>query len=152
MAYKVNLSLHDNVKKALRYSLDEWRQEQYKKANYTCFVTKKCKAAKDKRLQLDVHHMNISFEEVIQIAHKCTGIKRHEFKYQYNEGEFDKITTEVIRIHYEEVEAVVLEHWTHMHLHEKYGQDFSKEQLKEYKRNYRTHLYKCKNGQKKRTA
>lgn len=145
MAYNIRLSLHDNVKKALRYQLDGWRQEQYKKANHTCYITKKCKA-KDKRLQLDVHHMNISFEEVINISHKNLGIKRHEFKHQYNEGEFEKITQEVIRIHQEEVEAVVLEHWMHMRLHERYGQNFTMEQLKEYKYSYRTNLYKSKNG------
>lgn len=151
MAYKVNLSLHDNVKKALRYSLDEWRQEQYRKANYTCYVTKKYKS-KDKRLQLDVHHMNISFEEAIQLSHQRLGIKRHEFKYQYKEGEFDKITAEVIRIHYEEIEAVVLEHNVHMNLHKYYGQNFTKEQLKEFKHSYRTRLYKSKNGNQKRSA
>ncbi len=148
MAYNVRLSLHDNVKKALRYQLDGWRQEQYKKANYTCFVTKKCKS-KDKRLQLDVHHLNIAFDDVINMAHKNLNITRHEFKYQYEPGEFDKITAEVIRIHYDEVEAVVLEHSVHMNLHKYYGQNFTKEQLKEYKHNYRTRLYKSKNGQKK---
>lgn len=151
MAYNVRLSLHDNVKKALRHSLDEWRQEQYRKAKHTCYVTKKCKS-KDKRLHLDVHHLNIPFNDVIDMAHKNTGIKRREYKYQYNEGEFDKVTAEVIRIHYEEVEAVVLEHSVHMNLHKYYGQNFTKEQLKEFKHSYRTRLYKSKNGNQKRSA
>ena len=153
MAYKVNLSIHDDIKKALRYMLDGWRQEQYRKANYSCFVTKKCNRtknkAKNRTIHLDIHHMNISFEETIQIAHKRTDIKRHQYKYQYQPGEFDKVAQEVIRIHQEEVIAVCLEHNTHMYLHQKYGNNFSMEQLKEYKRTYGTRRYKAINGQKK---
>ena len=138
-------SYNTQTRKHCRYLTAEWQKEQLRNNDYTCFISGKQSTMK-KRVNLDVHHLEMSFDEIIKLAHKNLGLEYHHYTNEYDSEDLDLLDKEIIRIHNEEITGIVLTPELHDALHRRYGANPSMDDIRESKRYYRSHRHKSCNS------
>jgi hypothetical protein len=136
------------LKRYLRYQLKDWRDQKLREANYTCFITGK-KNCKGNRFPLDVHHHQITFGEILDESLKALNLVFHEFTTSYTEEELQSLVDEVIARH-KDTPVLVLSRDAHETLHQRYGNNPTIEDVKEYKKHYRRRVINSINGNQKK--
>lgn len=147
--YNVKATLNRETRKYLRINgTEEWKKQCLKKANYKCEITGKKSIPSN---QLDVHHKNVTFDSIMEAAHKKLNIKHHKYIMDYKPEELAALVEEIKEMH-KEVEGVVIRHTLHMAFHQQYGKKATSQDYKAFKKEQRTRLYKSKNGSYKKSA
>lgn len=113
--------------KVMRKAVKRWRDEQIALNPY-CYVTGSTDS-------LEVHHNGLSFSQIFKMAHSNLDIQFHKYIFDYTYDESTALKNEIIRLH-DEVEAVVLTHNIHLSLHQTYGEQVTREQIEEFKKNF----------------
>lgn len=127
----------------------EWKTKHLKQANYRCEITGK-KYSYNKT-PLTVHHLDKSFDSIVRQAHEELQIKYHTYIDEYLESDLNKLIQLIIDIH-KTVKGIVLEANTHTIIHQRFGNNPTEEQVKQYKKIYKSNLYKKKNSSYKHRA
>ena len=134
----------------LRYhSTTEWKTSCLKKAKYACEITGK---SSSKKTRLTVHHLDRPFESIVKDAHKQLGIKFHKFVDQYDKSDMDALVKLIKEMH-KDVQGIVLTSDIHQRIHDKFGKNPTQEQVRSYKKGYKSYVFRAKNSHyKNRTA
>lgn len=128
----------------LRYmTTKEWKTKHLKQAGYKCEITGK-KYSYNKT-PLTVHHLDKTFDDIVRQAHKELHIKFHTYISDYIESDLDKLIQLITDIH-KTVKGIVLDADVHTRIHQRFGDNPTEEEVRQYKKNYRTSLYKKKNN------
>lgn len=114
--------------KVMRKAVKKWRDEQIA-ANPYCYVTGSTEL-------LEVHHAGLSYNQIFRQAHTNLNIQYHKYIFDYTRDESAALRDEIIRLH-NEVDAIVLTHDVHCELHQIYGTEVSRQQIEQYKSNYK---------------
>lgn len=128
----------------LRYiTTKEWKTKHLKKAGYKCEITGKKHSYN--KTPLTVHHLDKTFDDIVRQAHKELHIKFHTYIYDYIESDLNKVIQLIIDIH-KTVKGIVLDADIHSKIHQRFGNKPTEEQVMQYKKNYKSSLYKKRNS------
>lgn len=113
--------------RVIRKALKNWRNSIFEK-HPQCYVSNLTE-------NLEVHHSGMSFNQIFRQAHKNLNIEYHKFIYEYDKEDAKRLKAEIIRLH-NEVDAIVLTHNIHVQLHQIYGEQVTRQQIDEFKKNF----------------
>ena len=123
-----------NTKKHIRYILEDWKREEIRKADYTCFVSGK-KSTKKNSVNLTVHHLT-AFDDIIREAHENLGLEFHYNTKDYSKEDLTRLEDEMKRLHID-IPVIVLTKELHDLIHKTYGQNVDLSTIREFKKQYR---------------
>lgn len=107
-----------------------WRDELIKKSNYICDISKKYST------QLEVHHLNENFIDILYKAIQELNYPYYKYVNQYSEEQYYNILKKVREMHYC-IEGVVLDKEYHTLFHSIYGKENNNlQQYLEFKEKY----------------
>ena len=138
-----------NTKKYIRFQLNEWRSQELRKANYTCFISGK-QSTKKHSFPIDVHHLEVTYDSILMKAHKELGLTYKELTTDYEPEDLKRLVEKVKELH-KNTPTLCLSRNLHEKIHYLYGNNPTLEQIREFKRSYSIRHYKtCNANHKKR--
>ena len=139
LAMTTNLKRFNNIHQYLRKSSShiEWKKKSYNASNGRCVVTKR-------RDELEIHHLNKSFSEIVEEAHRELGLEEQETD-KYTQQELFALEIKVRELHSRYGLGVAVHKNIHALFHKKYGKKTTKEDFYQFKRDLKSKKYKYKN-------
>lgn len=108
-----------------RRNLTEWRQASLEEYDNKCIITH----SKD---NLDVHHINVTFQEIMAEAHVNLNIQQYRTLTNYSLVQLTLLKEEILRLHFKYGLGVPITHNLHKQYHFKYRNNISAETFYEF--------------------
>lgn len=113
-----------------RQALHEWKEASLEECNHKCVIS----GSKD---QLEVHHINKTFNEIVAKAYKNLGKQFRFRRDEYYLGELDEIAEEVVRLHFIYGLGVAVTRPLHRKYHREYDNNINPKTFHEFSRKER---------------
>lgn len=118
------------VNNYFRRHLIEWRQASFEEHNNRCIISNSTE-------NLDVHHINVRFQDLLKEAHNNLNIKQHKVLTSYSIVDLTKVKQELLRLHFEYGLGVPINHSLHQQYHSIYKDQINSTTFHEFANNYK---------------
>lgn len=129
---KINLNRFNSTKAYLRAQTKQWKKDSLKKSK-RCSITGNVN-------NLEVHHHNMSFNEIVKETFEMANLPYYEQTFKYTTEELTKVSSICLALHYKYGLGVAIAPRVHKALHDTYGPTVTPEQYKEFKTQYRASI------------
>lgn len=108
-----------------RRHLTEWRQASLEEYNNKCIIS-------NTKQDLEVHHLNVRFQDIMKEAHLNLNIQQHKTLTNYTLVELTLLKDEMSRLHFKYGLGVPITHDLHKQYHKEYCNDINAETFHEF--------------------
>ena len=131
-----NLKRFNDIYQYLRNSQahKDWKKKSFNASTRKCVVTNRTQ-------DLEIHHLNKSFAEIVREAHRELGLKEQVVS-KYTEQELLMLEMKVRELHDRHGLGVVVNKNIHQLFHRKYGNKTTKDDFYQFKRDLISKKYK----------
>ena len=126
---RINLNKFNSTKAYLRAQIKQWKKDSLKKSK-KCNITGNVNG-------LEVHHHNMSFNQIVKETFEVADLPYYEHTYDYTTEELTKLASICLVLHYKYGLGIAITPRIHKALHEKYGPTVTPKQYLEFKRQYK---------------
>ncbi len=119
------LYAENSIFTALREGLDEWKKASYEESDQQCVIT-------GKKVDLDIHHISVKFEDLVNEAHHNLNIYYRKNRYDYSTYEIEELQKEVLRLHFQYGLGVAIYRPIHKQYHFKYRNSINTQTFHEF--------------------
>lgn len=119
------------LNKYLRQRLKKWKEDSFEKYGYSCY-------ASGNKEDLEIHHLNKPFYQIVDEAIVLTNVEIGNNISSIPPEKLEKLTKYVIDLHYKYGLGIPLNRKLHKEIHNKYGNDVSKEEFQEFLNHLKT--------------
>ena len=113
-----------------RRHLTEWRQASLEEYNSKCIITHTTE-------DLDIHHLNVTFKDIVEEAHTNLNIKPHKTLVNYSIVDLALLKDEILRLHFLYGLGVPISRKLHKQYHNIYKEDINATTFHEFANNYK---------------
>lgn len=118
------------VNNYFRRHLSEWRQASLEEHNNKCIITHTTE-------DLDIHHLNIRFQDLLKEAHDNLNIKQHKVLTAYSIVDLTLVKQELLRLHFKYGLGVPITRKLHKQYHAIYKDDINAATFHDFAANYK---------------
>lgn len=108
-----------------RRHLSEWRQASLEEYNHQCIIS-------NNKEDLDIHHLNIKFEDIVIEAHRNLNIQQHRTLTNYSLIELTQLKQEILNLHFKYGLGVPITHSLHKQYHYIYRNNINAQTFHEF--------------------
>lgn len=119
----------NDIRVYLNAAIKPWRDAIYKRQNDRCRIS-------DQYRNVDVHHVNKSFRDIVEETFAATGIEYRPYTYEYTQAELNLLSATILALH-KDVRGVLVARRIHILYHKQYGNCCTAENWKEFKSQFK---------------